>query len=167
MRAALLLICCFLLPFAGKAQALEQAHAHWYAGRQSQAIETLDLALRDNPQQARWRFTLAWMLQERGELGRAEGLLRALIEDFPDLAEAHNNLAVLLAGRGDLDAALVALQRAVQLQPDHVQAQENLGDVLMRMAQRAYLKATQTAPPRAALSLKLRRLSDWLNTTPE
>lgn len=167
MRFALLLICCLLLPFAGKAQPLEQAHTHWFAGRQAQAIEGLELALRDDPQQARWRFALAWMLQERGEVARAEGLLRALIEDFPDLAEAHNNLAVLLASRGELDAALASLQRAVQLQPEHVQAQENLGDVLMRLAQRAYQKATQAAPPRAALSLKLRRLSDWLITTPE
>lgn len=164
MRAFLLLICWLLLSCAAKAQSqvLDQAQTHWFAGRQAQAIATLEQALRDEPQTARWRFTLAWMLQERGEPQRAEDLLRRLIEDFPDLAEAHNNLAVLLAGRGELDAALAALQRAVRLQPDHAQAQENLGDVLVRLAQRAYAQASHVAPPRAALSLKVKRLNDWL-----
>jgi Flp pilus assembly protein TadD len=169
MRAVLLLICCLLWPTAGKAQGqvLDQAHTHWFAGRQAEALEVLETALRHEPQQPRWRFAQAWMLQERGELLRAEALLRRLIEDFPDLAEAHNNLAVLLAGRGELDAALLSLQRAVELQPEHVQAQENLGDVLLRLAERAYRKATLPTPPRAALSLKLRRLHDWLKSTPE
>jgi tetratricopeptide (TPR) repeat protein len=169
MRAVLLLICCLLWPIAGKAQGqvLDAAHTHWFAGRQAQALAVLEAALRNEPQQPRWRFAQAWMLQERGELARAEAALRRLIEDFPDLAEAHNNLAVLLAGRGELDAALLSLQRAVELQPDHAQAQENLGDVLLRLAERAYRKATLATPPRAALSLKLRRLDDWLKTTPE
>lgn len=168
MRAALLLFCWLLLSCAAKAQSqvMDQAQTHWFAGRQAQAIATLEQALRDEPQSARWRFTLAWMVQERGELKRAEDLLKRLIEDFPDLAEAHNNLAVLLAGRGELDAALSALQRAVLLQPEHAQAQENLGDVLLRLAQRAYAKATQATPPRAALSLKLNRLNDWLAAYP-
>lgn len=171
MRAVLLLFCCLLLPLVASAQnasaALDNAQAHWFAGRRAQAIETLEAALRADPHVARWRFTLAWMVQEQGELPRAETLLRRLVEDFPDLAEAHNNLAVIFAGRGELDAAQASLQRAVQLQPEHVQAQENLGDVLLRLAQRAYAKAAQLSPPRAALSLKLRRVTDWLATTPE
>lgn len=169
MRLALLLFFCLLLPLPGKSQGqvLEQAHTHWFAGRQAQAMEVLETALRDDPRHARWRFALAWMVQERGDLPRAETLLRRLVEDYPDLAEAHNNLAVLLAGRGELDEALTALQRAVLLQPEHAQAQENLGDVLLRLAERAYRKATLPAPPRAALTLKLRRLSDWLRSTPE
>jgi len=171
MRAALLLICCLLLPLTASSQTatgpLDDAQAHWFAGRRAQAVETLENALRGDPHVARWRFTLAWMVQEQGELPRAEGLLRRLVEDFPDLAEAHNNLAVILAGRGDLDAAQASLQRAVQLQPEHVQAQENLGDVLLRLAQRAYTRAAQASPPRAALNLKLRRVTEWLASTPE
>jgi Flp pilus assembly protein TadD len=171
MRFLLPLICCLLLSSAPKAQdranPLDQAQTHWFAGRQGQAVETLEAALRAEPNVSRWRFTLAWMVQERGDLPRAEAMLRQLIEDFPDLAEAHNNLAVMLAGRGDLDGSLRALQRAVLLQPEHAQAQENLGDVMVRMAQRAYAKAALVTPPRAALSLKLKRVSDWIQTTPE
>lgn len=171
MRAVLLLICCLLLPLAARSQGpaspLDQAQTAWFAGRRAEAIDLLETALRADPHVARWRFTLAWMVQEQGELPRAESLLRGLVEDFPDLAEAHNNLAVILAGRGELDAAQSALERAVLLQPEHAQAQENLGDVLLRLAQRAYAKAAQITPPRAALSLKLRRVTDWLQTTPE
>jgi Flp pilus assembly protein TadD len=84
-------------------------------------------------------------------------LLSRLVEDFPDYAEAHNNLAVILAGRGDLDAAQHSLARAVLLNPDHAQAQENLGDVLLRLAQRAYNKA-QGLQPQARLQLKISQL---------
>lgn len=166
MRPVLLLICWLLLPYVANAQSqvLDQAQAHWFAGRQPQAVALLEQALLSEPQTARWRFVLAWMLQERGELDRAEDMLRRLIEDFPDMAEAHNNLAALLASRGDLDAALQLLQRAVLLQPLSAQAQENLGDVLLRLAQRAYGKAADAAAPRTALSLKLKRLNDSLLT---
>jgi tetratricopeptide (TPR) repeat protein len=171
MRAVLLLICCLLLPLAASSQAtsnpLDAAQTDWFAGRRAEAIATLETAIAKDANVARWRFTLAWMVQEQGDTARAESLLRRLVEDFPDLAEAHNNLAVILAGRGELDAAQTALQRAVLLQPDHAQAQENLGDVLLRLAQRAYAKAAELTPPRAALSLKLRRVTDWLQTTPE
>ncbi len=136
---------------------LDQAQAHWYGGRQAQALEVLTQAVAAEPQQSRWRFTLAWMRQERGDVAGAEALLSRLIEDFPDYAEAHNNLAVIQAGRGDLDAAQQSLTRAVLLNPAHAQAQENLGDVLLRLAQRAYAKA-QGLQPQSRLQLKISQL---------
>jgi len=166
MRAAVFLLLTALVPPAW-ADALQEAQTHWYAGRPTQALERLEAALRDQSQDARLRFTQAWMLQERGESARAEVLLQQLIEDFPDLAEAHNNLAVLLAARGELEAALEHLQRAVLVQPQHVQAQENLGDLLVRLAQRAYSRAAQGGVPRTALTLKLQRLNDWIQRAPE
>jgi Flp pilus assembly protein TadD len=172
MRIVFLLICWLLLPCAATAEIspLDQAQTHWFAGRRDQALDTLETAVRKEPNAARLRFTLAWMRQEQGDLTRAEALLRQLVEDFPDLPEAHNNLAVILAGRGELDAALAVLQRAVQLQPQSSQAQENLGDVFLRLAQRAYTKATQSHgsnAPRPAQLLKLRRVTEWLQTQPE
>ena len=136
---------------------LDQAQTHWYAGRQQQALDVLTQAITADPQQSRWRFTLAWMRLDRGETSEAEAVLSRLVEDFPDYAEAHNNLAVILAGRGDLDAAQHSLARAVLLNPDHAQAQENLGDVLLRLAQRAYNKA-QGLQPQARLQLKISQL---------
>jgi Flp pilus assembly protein TadD len=139
------------------ANPLDQAQAHWFAGRHAQALEVLTQAVAADPQQSRWRFTLAWMLQERGNAADAEAHLSRLIEDFPDYAEAHNNLAVIQAGRGDLDAAHQSLGRAVQLSPTHAQAQENLGDVLVRLASRAYSKA-QGLQPQSRLQLKISQL---------
>lgn len=136
---------------------IDLAQTHWYAGRQQQALDVLTQAIASDPQQRRWRFTLAWMRQDRGETPEAEALLRRLVEDFPDYAEAHNNLAVIQAGRGDLDDAQQSLARAVLLNPDHAQAQENLGDVLIRLAQRAYNKA-QGLQPQARLQLKISQL---------
>ena len=82
MRAVLLLICCLLLPLASSAQGaaspLDQAQTAWFAGRRAEAVNVLETAVRADPQVARWRFTLAWMVQEQGDLPRAESLLRAL-----------------------------------------------------------------------------------------
>ncbi|RVT82976.1 tetratricopeptide repeat protein [Inhella crocodyli] len=142
---------------APSANPLDQAQSHWYGGRQAQAIEVLTQAVQADPQQSRWRFTLAWMKQERGDTAGAEALLSRLIEDFPDHAEAHNNLAVIQAARGELDAAHQSLARAVLLNPAHAQAQENLGDVLLRLAQRAYAKA-QGLQPQTRLQLKISQL---------
>lgn len=147
------------------ANPLDTAQAHWFAGRQVQAVDTLQAAIAADANQSRWRFTLAWMRQERGERAAAEVLLQRLVEDFPDYAEAHNNLAVIQAGRGDLDAAFASLTRSVLLQPDQNQAQENLGDVLLRMAQRAYAKSN-VAQPQSRLQLKLSQLDALLRPVP-
>ncbi len=145
------------------ANPLDQAQSHWYSGRQAQALEVLTQAVASDPQQSRWRFTLAWMRQESGDVAGAEALLTRLVEDFPDYAEAHNNLAVIQAGRGDLQAAHQSLVRAVLLNPAHAQAQENLGDVLVRLAHQAYGKA-QGLQPQSRLQLKISQL-DALSRT--
>lgn len=160
--ASALLLTLFLCVPARAQSPLDLAQSHWYAGRHAQALEVLDGALTKDPNNARLRFTQAWMLQERGETARAEGLLSRLLEDFPDHAEGHNNLAVILAQRGDLEGARRALERAVQLQPEHAQAQENLGDVLLRLAQRAYGQAARAPQAGATLQLKIRQLDALL-----
>lgn len=153
-------------PAAAQPQpALDLAQSHWYAGRPAQALEVLQAALTQQPQQPKLRFALAWMVQEQGDWTRAEALLKALLEEYPDHAEAHNNLAVVLAQRGELDGALLALQRAVALQPGHAQAQENLGDLLLRLAQRAYAKAAQGTASRQ-LPAKTEQLNGLLRTLP-
>jgi len=156
----LALLAALVLP-ARAQTALDQAQSLWYAGRQAEAVSTLEAALGAQPRDARLRFALAWMQQEQGQTGSAEQLLRTLIEDYPDHGEAQNNLAVILAQRGELDAAHQLLERAVQLQPEHWQAQENLGDLLLRLAQRAYLRAAQS-PAQSAVQLKLKLLDPLL-----
>jgi hypothetical protein len=52
----------------------------------------------------------------------------------------------------------VALEQALRLQPEHVQAQENLGDVLLRLAARAYERAAEASlTPNPGVANKLKR----------
>ncbi|QPF73306.1 tetratricopeptide repeat protein [Roseateles sp. DAIF2] len=152
-----LLITTAALAGPAVAKDLDQAQALWLQGKRSQALEAVRQGLADNPNDARLRFAQAVMQMELGRTAEAEAGLVALTQDFPDLADPFNNLAVLYAARGALDPAREALEQAVRLQPDHVQAQENLGDVLLRLAARAYGQALRlSSGDTTALQLKLR-----------
>lgn len=142
---------------------LDAAQALWLQGQRPQAMQALQTALALNPNDAKLRFALAVMQMELGQTAQAEAGLLALTQDFPDLADPFNNLAVLYAGRGALDLARAALEQAVRLQPEHAQAQENLGDVLLRLAARAYERSLQhSSGDTSALKLKLSRLQTQL-----
>jgi len=157
--ARLLALLALALPLAALAIApLDEAQALWLAGKQAQAIAAVERMIAQSPNEARPRFALAVMRMELGELEPAAKLFTGLTQDFPDLADPFNNLAVILAGRGELDAARQALEQAVRLQPDHALAQENLGDVLLRLAARAYEQAARLpSASQAQAALKLTR----------
>ena len=95
------------------------------------------------------------------ELGRSSDAIKIFSDittKHPELPEPHNNLAVLHAAAGELDAAKAALDQALRVQPDHAQAQENLGDVLVRLALRAYQHAQKVSvAPGEALAGKISR----------
>jgi len=124
-----------------RADDLAGAQRLWLAGQKTQAVEQIEQALARSPDDLQLRFALGVMRMELGERAKALTLFTRLTQDFPDLADPYNNLAVLHAAAGELDEAKAALEQALRLQPEHAQAQENLGDVLMRLALRAYQKA--------------------------
>ncbi len=137
---------------------LAGAQRLWLAGQKTQAVELIEQALRRSPDDLQLRFSLGVMSMELGERAKAQTLFTRLTQDFPDLADPFNNLAVLHAAAGDLDAAQAALEQALRLQPEHAQAQENLGDVLVRLALRAYQRAQKAAiAPGEALAGKIDR----------
>lgn len=141
-----------------QANDLASAQRLWLAGQKTQAVEQLEQALTRSPDDLQLRFALGVMRMELGDRAKAVALFTRLTQDFPDLADPYNNLAVLYAAAGDLDEAQATLQRALRLQPDHAQAQENLGDVLLRLALRAYQRAQKASPnPSDALSGKISR----------
>ena len=149
-----------LLLCAGLARAgeLETAQKQWLAGQKPRAVATLEQALKQTPDELKLRFALGVMKMELGELPAALDIFNSLCQDFPDLADPFNNLAVIHAAQGDLDTARVELEQALRLQPEHAQAQENMGDVLLRLAVRAYQRAQAAlVSPSDALALKLRR----------
>lgn len=137
---------------------LASAQRLWLAGQKTQAVELVEQALTRAPDDLQLRFALGVMRMELGEPAKAQTIFTRLTQDFPDLADPFNNLAVLHAAAGDLDAAHTALEHALRLQPEHAQAQENLGDVLVRLALRAYQRAQKAAiAPSEALAGKINR----------
>jgi tetratricopeptide (TPR) repeat protein len=135
---------------------LETAQRQWLAGQRTQAAATLESALQRSPNELKLRFALGVLRMESGEPAAALAIFTALTQDFPDLADPYNNLAVLHASMGELDLAQQALEQALALQPGHAQAQENLGDVLLRLALRAYQRAqANQSVPSNSLGLKL------------
>jgi len=152
-----------------RADDLAGAQRLWLAGQKAQAVEQVEQALTRTPEDLQLRFGLGVMRMELGERDKAKSIFTRLTQDFPDLADPYNNLAVLHAAAGELDEAQAALQQALRLQPEHAQAQENLGDVLMRLALRAYQRAQKLSlAPSELLSSKISRtlaLTGTLNKT--
>jgi len=149
-----------LLLACGWAQAaptpLDQAQTLWLAGHRSEAVAEINAALKRSPEDLKLRFTLGVYSMEMKDLPTALSLFTGLTQDFPDLADPYNNLAVIRASEGDLDQARADLEQALRLQPDHAQAQENLGDVMLRLALRAYQRAEKSQiAPSEGLAAKL------------
>ena len=141
-----------------RADDLAGAQRLWLAGQKAQAVAQVEQGLVRTPEDLQLRFALGVMRMELGERAKAMGIFTRLTQDFPDLADPYNNLAVLHAAAGELDDARAALEQALRLQPEHAQAQENLGDVLVRMALRAYQRAQKAAlVPGDALAGKISR----------
>lgn len=169
-QRALACLAALLVLAAGPAAAageLERAQALWMQGQRDAAQQLVRGALAGNPHDPRLRFALATMQLEQGQLAEAERALIALSQDHPDLADPLNNLAVIRARRGELEAARDALEQALRLQPEHAAALENLGDVLLRLAARAYERALPLASgDKQVLTLKLERSRALVNTPP-
>ena len=136
---------------------LDQAQGLWLAGHRAEAVEKIEAALKSVPEDLKLRFALGVYKMELRQTDAALQILTSLSQDFPDLADPYNNLAVIHASQGQLDMARNDLEQALRLQPDHPQAQENFGDLMLRIAARAYQRAQSALPaPSASLEQKLR-----------
>lgn len=158
IRLPTLLLLAALAWMPARADDLASAQRLWLAGQKTQAVDQVEQALARAPDDLQLRFALGVMRMELGDRAKAMSIFTRLTQDFPDLADPFNNLAVLHAAAGELDEAKAALEQALRLQPEHAQAQENLGDVLMRLALRAYQHAQKAAvAPSDALADKINR----------
>lgn len=158
LRSPTLLLLAALAWAPAQANDLADAQRLWLAGQKTQAIAQLEQALSRTPEDPQLRFALGVWRMELGERAQAAAIFTQLTQDHPDLADPFNNLAVLHAAAGELDEARAALEQALRLQPDHAQAQENLGDVLLRLALRAYQRAQKAAVAHSdALDAKIAR----------
>ena len=123
---------------------IERVVSYYAEGRYSEARAALEPLLKRNPKAPRLRLIHGILRAREGKTAVAIALLESLRDDRPDMFEVYNNLAVLYASQGRLDAARETLVVALERRPDAV-AYANLGDVLMRLAERAYARARDLA----------------------
>jgi len=149
-----------MLAAAAGAQEVREIEKLFRAGDSAAAMQRVDKAIAEKPRDAALRFQRAVMLTELQRTDEAIDALNQLIEDFPDLPEPYNNLAVLLAAQGRIDRARDLLETALRHDPNYAVAHENLGDVLLRLAQREFERATKAGRSDEALQRKLRLTRD-------
>ncbi|MBI2825335.1 MAG: tetratricopeptide repeat protein [Planctomycetia bacterium] len=100
------------------------------AGRQQEAIEQFEAALRRKPDSSDAHFNLARALDEVGRQREAFGHYQEAVRLKPDFAAAHYNLGIALTQAGRIGAGIDHFQRAVELEPDFADAHMNLGSAL-------------------------------------
>jgi Tfp pilus assembly protein PilF len=94
---------------------------HWYAhyllfaGRPAEGIEAMAEARRLDPLSTFHRICLAGHYVATGEPGRAEPLLREVLEQAPDSPLAHHFLGWLHERRGDIAKAVVSWEAAARI----------------------------------------------------
>jgi Flp pilus assembly protein TadD len=148
------------------AQEAREIERLFRGGDTALAIQRADKAIAEKPRDAGMRFLRAVMLTELQRTPEAIDALNRLIEDFPDLPEPYNNLAVLLAAQGSIDAARELLETALRHDPGYSVAHENLGDVFVRLALRAFERASGGGRTDEGLQRKLRLTRELAATRP-
>ena len=131
-------------------------------GDAASAWQRLDSALGAEPGHAGLRFLKGVMLNEANRAAEAAEVFERMTQDFPDLPEPYNNLAVLRAADGRLDQARALLEAALRQDPQYRTAHENLGDVLVRLAERAYQAASTGTTVDPSLQRKLRLVREFI-----
>ncbi len=120
---------------------------YWRTGRPRDAVETLELALRNSVTQREVRNRLAQYLAESGQPARAIALLEHDAGIDPDSLIALGN-AYMLAGRPP--DALRTFQRLLAADPDNGLAHENIGAVHAHL--RNYAEAEEALRRAVALN---------------
>lgn len=143
-----------------KRLAIERLFRGGQATQVAQAMQLIERAVSDQPEDAAMRFLHGVMLSESRREGEAMRTFERLTEDFPGLPEPYNNLAVLHASQGRLDKSRELLETALRNDPGYRTAQQNLGDIFVRLAVRAYESAAGTERGDEALLRKLRLARD-------
>lgn len=95
-------------------------------GRNEEAIQAFQEAVRLRPNYTQAFVHLAKALQTQGRLGDAEQAYREVLRRDPNSPEAHNNLGNLLGFQGKQEESIVEYREAIRLRPDFLPAHYNL-----------------------------------------
>ena len=146
--------------FTVNADEIQEINTLVKQGKQTQALERVDVYLKTKPKDPQARFLKGLILTEQGKTNDAIGQFSSLSEDYPELPEPYNNLAVLYAGQGQYDKAKIALEMAIRTHPSYATAHENLGDIYAKMASQAYDRALKLDRNNTSTQTKLALIKD-------
>jgi arylsulfatase A-like enzyme/tetratricopeptide (TPR) repeat protein len=110
-----------------------------YAARKkpAEALPHFEKAVEIQPKLTRNRLNLAGSLIEVQQYGRAEALLKEIIEEHPRFPLAHFNQGLLYEEQHRFEEAKSAYAAEVAAYPQHFKARFNLGKVLFQLGDRA------------------------------
>ncbi|WP_245916306.1 tetratricopeptide repeat protein [Candidatus Pandoraea novymonadis] len=123
-----------------------EINQHIKAHHYSDALRAANVHVKKYPRDAQVLLTRGLILMELKFHQEAIDVFVALTQDFPELPEPYNNLAAAYAYQGAFDKARDALETAIRVHPNFAVAYENLGDVYVKLAYKAYLRAQQIFP---------------------
>lgn len=138
-------------------------------GKHQEALNRLDVIIRDNPNMASAKLAKGIILSNKGDRHAAKQIFKQLMTAYPGRPEAFNNLAVIYAEEGNFPEAIDTLQQAFQTHPSYAQVHINLKELYATLASQAYNKAldlgSESAGPELAMINRLPR--DLTNSTSE
>jgi tetratricopeptide (TPR) repeat protein len=132
----------------------------WSEGREAEAAEALDAALREKPDFAEALSMGAYILNRRGKIETALRFYKRALGFKPDLASSWSNMGKLLFGLDRFGEALAAFEAARELTPRDPDVHNSLAGALRWMgrledAQIAAREALRLRPSFAEAALNL------------
>ncbi len=115
---------------AAFSRALDEAAAHFRAGRLDAAAQVYVRLEREAPDDIRPSYSLAVIDIRQGRLARAGQRLEAVVAIEPALAAAQHNLGAVRQRLGAWEAAAEAYGRALELQPNALETLAGLASAL-------------------------------------
>lgn len=83
------------------------------------------------PKEARIHYTIAFLLEQKGDIPKAVHYYEKAIEINPLLAEAQNNLGAVYLAAGDHEKAYDFFKKALEIKPFYLEAHLNLAHCLL------------------------------------
>ena len=139
---------------------LTLALQHLYAGKEAEAVKTLDMGISRNPRFHKFYGLRASIHLSKSRFGSALGDLKEALALNPDDAMLLVHRALAYRGFGSNQQALADLNRAIELKPDMMTAWYNRAALnvklnQMELAVKDFRKAASIAPKEPAPSFNL------------
>jgi predicted O-linked N-acetylglucosamine transferase (SPINDLY family) len=109
---------------------------------QPNLLQAYEILATLQPENAQLKFSLGGLLLQQGQLGKAEGLFRSVVQIDPKNVLAYCGLGIVLAKQNRHAEAIPCFESALQIQPQNFDALFNLGIALLQ--QNRILEAVST-----------------------